>query len=287
MQWQQFDWLIEAALREDGARRDVTTDALVSADLRCKARMLAKGHGVICGLPLAARVCEVLDKELKLEPACEDGSPIEKGTEVARIAGPAAGLLKVERTLLNFVQRLSGIATLTRRFCDAVDGTGAEVFDTRKTTPGWRALEKYAVRCGGGRNHRMGLSDQVLIKDNHLALWLAQPGGDIAGAVSAARKAAGADMVVEVEVERLDDLEEALDAGADVVLLDNMTPEQVRTAAAVVRRKFPRGQRPLLEASGSINLENIRAYAEAGADRISVGALTHSAPALDVSLQME
>jgi len=286
MKWKEFDWLIEAALREDGARGDVTTAALIPPGVACSARMMVGEDGVVCGLPIAGRVCALLDPALSVKPMCKEGSRAEAREQVATVSGPAASLLAVERTMLNFVQHLSGIATLTRRFCDAVKGTGAAILDTRKTTPGWRSLEKYAVRCGGGQNHRMGLSDQVLIKDNHLHLAGAGAGGGIGEVIEAARRAAK-NMQVEVEVESLEALQEALDAAPDIVMLDNMTPDQVRAAADLVARKGKPGQRSLLEASGGVTLENVRAYAEAGADRISVGALTHSAPALDVSLQME
>ncbi len=292
MRWQDYDWLIEAALSEDGARRDVTTGALIDPEQVCEAEVLVGADGVICGLPLAQRVAALFDDRLEFRAVCDDGDLVAAGNVVATLRGPAASVLKIERAMLNFLQRLSGIATLTRRFCEAVDGAGAEILDTRKTTPGWRRLEKYAVRCGGGHNHRMGLDDQVLIKDNHLRLLAerrpvgAQGGaGAISEAILAARHAAP-DKLIEVEVESLAELAEALSGGPDVVLLDNMTPEQVREAAELVRRESPEGGRPLLEASGAINLGNVRAYAKAGADRISVGALTHSAPALDISLRI-
>jgi len=210
---------------------------------------------------------------------------------VATLAGPAASVLSIERTMLNFLQHLSGVATLTRRFVDAVRGTGAQILDTRKTIPGWRALQKYAVRCGGGVNHRTGLSDQVLIKDNHLRVVLRAAGrgvgaqGGIAGAVQKARQASEG-LLLEVEVENLQQLREALTAGPDIVLLDNMRPGEVRRAAALVRACRAAGGRPLIEASGGVTLRNVRAYAEAGADRIAIGALTHSAPALDLSLRI-
>ena len=287
MRWEDFDWLIEAALEEDGARRDVTTDALVGPDRSCEAEVVVKQDGVVCGLPLAARACEMFDERLRLRALCEDGAEVGEGTVVAALSGPAGSILKIERTLLNFLQHLSGIATLTHRFCDEVAGTGAEIFDTRKTTPGWRALEKYAVRCGGGRNHRMGLSDQVLIKDNHLHLWRSGESAErsIADAVEAARRAAG-DMRVEVEVADLKELAEALPARPDIIMLDNMTPQAVREAAEMVRRAGATRPSLLLEVSGGINLGNVRAYAEAGADMISIGALTHSAPALDIALDI-
>lgn len=287
MQWQEFDWLIEAALEEDGARRDVTTEALIDPGRSCEAEVVVKQEGVICGLPLAERTCRLFDQHLHFRALCEDGAKVGEGTVVAALSGPAASILRIERTLLNFMQHLSGIATLARRFCDAVAGAGAEIFDTRKTTPAWRALEKYAVRCGGGRNHRMNLSDQVLIKDNHLRLWRsgASETPSIADAVEVARRAAGG-LTVEVEVANLEELAEALPALPDIIMLDNMTPRQVREAAEMVRRAGPARHSPLVEVSGGVNLGNVRAYAEAGADMISVGALTHSAPALDIALDI-
>ena len=295
MRWEDFDWLIEAALAEDGADRDLTTEALIDPQWACDAEVVAGARGVICGLPVAARVAAVFDERIEFRTVCQDGAAVEQGTLVALLRGAAASILATERTMLNFLQRLSGTATLTRRFCEAVEGTGAQILDTRKTTPGWRALEKYAVRCGGGQNHRMGLSDQLLIKDNHLALWAAggEPGGatgtmgsrSLKAAVEAAREAAG-DLAVEVEVESLEQLARVLPGRPDIILLDNATPDQVRQAAQILRRETPEGKRPLLEASGGINLGNVRAYAEAGADRISAGALTHSAPALDITLRV-
>ncbi len=297
MKWERFDRLIEDALLEDGARQDVTTGALIDPRLTCEADVVVNEEGTVCGLPLVERVGEVFDARLALEGLSEDGTHVRKGTVVARLSGPAASVLSVERTALNFLQRLSGIATLTRRFVEAVEGTGAKILDTRKTTPGWRLLEKYAVRCGGGLNHRMGLSDQVLIKDNHLALRRRQQSalgsrqpaaGGMAEAVGAARRAAKG-LKVEIEVGNLEELAEALPAEPDVIMLDNMTPGEVRRAAEMIqadRSASASRKRPLLEASGAINLQNVRAYAEAGADHISVGALTHSAPALDISLEM-
>ena len=290
MRWEQFDWLIEAALEEDMAREDVTTAALIDPLCTCRAEVVAKQEGVICGLPLAGRTARLLDAALELDVSVPDGTPVQAGTMVARLSGPAASLLSVERTMLNFVQRLSGTATLTRRFVDRVAGTGVRILDTRKTTPGWRVLEKYAVRCGGGENHRMGLNDQVLIKDNHLRLR-ASPRGtawSVAGAIEAVRRTAG-ELKVEVEVHSLQQLLEALSAGADIIMLDNMTPDQVRVAVETKRAcgaKTPSVEEALLEASGTISLDNVRAYAEMGVDLISIGALTHSAPALDISLDM-
>jgi nicotinate-nucleotide pyrophosphorylase (carboxylating) len=271
--------LVELALAEDlGPVGDRTSRALIPADRGGAAAFVARSAGVVAGLPAAAMVCAAVDPRLTFSPAVEDGSPLERGAVLATVAGPLRGLLAAERTALNFLQRLSGIASLTRKYVDAVAGTRAEVLDTRKTTPGWRLLEKYAVRMGGGRNHRIGLFDGVLIKDNHLAGM----GGDVQLAVETARSAPGNESLpIEVEVDTLDQLEEALAARADIVLLDNMTPGQMRAA---VRRRDERSPATRLEASGGVNLHTIRAVAETGVDRISVGALTHSAPALDIGL---
>ena len=283
MEWRQFDSLIEAALAEDGARHDVTTDALIDPATQTQAEIVAKADGVICGLPLAARAAELLDDHIETRPLCDDGHGVSPGTVVATVAGPAGSILEAERTMLNFLQRLSGIATLTRGYCRRVAGTSARIFDTRKTTPGWRALEKYAVRCGGGHNHRMGLSDQVLIKDNHIRLRAAGHACVVEEAVLAARRAI-ADLVVEVEVVDLQELQQALRAGADIIMLDNSTPALAREASELLQRECDGGTRPLLEASGGITLETVCAYAEAGVDRISIGALTHSASALDIAM---
>ncbi|NLW49665.1 MAG: carboxylating nicotinate-nucleotide diphosphorylase [Candidatus Brocadiaceae bacterium] len=280
MQWTAYDALIDAALAEDDARSDVTTLALVAPECRLRGQVRARQDLVLCGLPLAGRTVERFDACMVLEHRAEDGARLAPGGVAAEIEGPAASVLAVERTMLNFLQRLSGVATLTARFVREVEGTGACICDTRKTTPGWRVLEKYAVRCGGGRNHRMSLADQALIKDNHLAL-LGRQGG-AAAAVRAVRERFP-DRVVMVEVDDLEQLAAVLPVRPDVVLLDNMSPDQVREAAGLARARGGDG-RPLLEASGGITLENVRRYAEAGADRISVGALTHSAPAADLAL---
>jgi nicotinate-nucleotide pyrophosphorylase (carboxylating) len=284
MDWTSFDDLIDAALSEDQASRDVTTLALVPPDRRATARLVAKAEGVVCGLPLAARLVAVFDADIAFEPRLEDGARVAPGVVAARLDGPAGSILSVERTMLNFVRRLSGVATLTARFVERIRGTGARIYDTRKTTPGWRELEKYAVRCGGGNNHRMSLADQALIKDNHLALLGRTVADGVGTAVRAVRDASPG-LMVTVEVEGPKQLRAALTARPDVILLDNMTPAQVREAAELARRAGER--RPLLEASGTITLDSVREYAEAGADRISIGALTHSAGALDLSLDVD
>jgi len=293
MQWEAFDWLLDAALREEKAEQDVTTRPLIDHEAQAGAELVAMGDGVICGLPLAARLAARFDPGLVFEQLKPDGEPIEAGQVVATLRGRAASILTVERPMLNFLQRLSGIATFTSRFVRAVEGTGARIFDTRKTTPGWRKLEKYAVACGGGCNHRMDLNEQVLIKDNHLRLLRAAQKASasdlrecIAEAVRRAREAAQVGMIIEIEVEELEEVEPAAEAGADIIMLDNMSVEQIGKAVARVRRIRGIHSVPLLEASGGIRLDNVRAYAETGVDRISVGALTHSAEAFDLSLQI-
>lgn len=285
MDWERFDWLIDRALEEDRARQDVTTRALVPPGRRAEAEVRAGAEGVACGLPLVRRVAARFDPHLEFQECVREGERVRPGAVMARLSGPAASVLSVERTILNFLGRLSGVATLTAQFVENVKGTKARIYDTRKTTPGWRELEKYAVRCGGGCNHRMNLADQALIKDNHLALLSTEPQGPQAvhEAVEKVR-ATCPGLEVEVEVQNLAEAEAALAAGPDVIMLDNMSPQQVREAAALTKAKA--GARPLLEASGTVTLATVRDYAEAGADRISIGALTHSAPALNLSLEI-
>ena len=265
--------IVQAALAEDVGVGDVTTDATVPADAVGTAELLVKEPGVVCGLEVAEATFRALDPDVRFEALADDGDSVEPPAVVARITGSQRALLTGERVALNFVGRLSGIATLTRRYVDAVDGTGASVLDTRKTTPGLRGLEKHAVACGGGRNHRFGLDDAVLIKDNHL-----RAAGSLSAAVELVREAT--ELPVEVECETLAQVGEALELGVDAILLDNMTPPQLRDAVALTRG------RARLEASGGVTLETIRAIAETGGDEISVGALTHSARSLDVSLEL-
>lgn len=271
--------LVDQALAEDlGATGDRTSRALIPADQQGRAAFVARTSGIVAGLPAAAMVCSTVSRGLNFEQKVEDGSGIERGTVLATVAGPLRAILAAERTALNFLQRLSGIASVTRQYVEAAVGFPAKILDTRKTTPGWRLLEKYAVRMGGGTNHRIGLSDGILIKDNHLAGL----GGDVRLAVETARSALGNDWLpVEVEVDTLEQLDAALAARADIVLLDNMTPEQMRTA---VQRRNMVSPDTKLEASGGVNLGTVRAIAATGVDRISVGAITHSAPALDIGL---
>ncbi|HTB22877.1 MAG TPA: carboxylating nicotinate-nucleotide diphosphorylase [bacterium] len=274
--------LIAAALREDLGSGDLTTRWTVSPRQGAHAVLVARQGGVAAGLPLFARVFRHLDARVKVRLLVREGRAFSAGTTLARLQGPARALLSGERVALNFAQRLCGIATLTRAFVTAARARSRSVavLDTRKTTPLLRALEKYAVACGGGLNHRRGLYDAVLIKDNHIKA---------AGSVSAAvRRAALSKAAVQVEVEDLAQLDEALEAGADSVLLDNFTPARLRGAVARVRRfKQRTGRRVLTEASGGITLKSVGAFAASGVDRISVGALTHSAPALDLSMEFE
>jgi nicotinate-nucleotide pyrophosphorylase (carboxylating) len=260
---------VRAWLAEDIGTGDATTDAVIDADATCEARILLKEPGVVCGLDVAAAVFGELGA--RLEPLAADGEAVEP-RPVAHASGPARSVLTAERLALNLVGRLSGIATLTRRYVDAVEGTTAVILDTRKTTPGLRELEKYAVRCAGGTNHRFRLDDGVLIKDNHLRLV-----GSIGEAVTRARDTG---LPVEVECDTLGQVREALAAGADRILLDNMSLGELREAVSLA------AGRAELEASGGVNLDTVRAIAETGVDFISVGALTHSARALDVSLEV-
>jgi nicotinate-nucleotide pyrophosphorylase (carboxylating) len=268
--------LIELALAEDLSGGDVTSAATIPADLQAQATVLVKAPGVVAGLDVAAAVCAAVDPALRWQARLADGAAVEPGTIIADLSGPARSVLMAERTLLNFLQRLSGIATLTARYVAELSGSGARLVDTRKTTPGWRGLEKAAVRAGGGDNHRFNLGDGVLIKDNHLALG----GHDVASAVSRARAAAPHTVKIEVEVEDLDGVRAALAAGADIIMLDNMDLETMSQAVQIV------AGRALVEASGGITLARIGAVAATGVNLISCGAITHSAVALDISLDI-
>ena len=275
----ELDEIVTRALAEDVAWGDLTTDALVPSILTARAEVLVKAGGVVAGLPVMARVFQLVDPTIAADFLASDGDRVQPGQVVARFTGPARALLTGERVALNFAQRLSGIATETRRYVDAVAGTNATIVDTRKTTPGLRSLEKYAVRMGGGQNHRRNLSDGILIKDNHLVA-ISGASGTLAQAVALGRKRWPHTVKVEVEVDRIDQIELALAAGADIVLLDNMDPPTMRTAVSLI------GGRARTEASGGITLTSVRAVAETGVDLISVGALTHSIRALDISLEL-
>ncbi|HLG08031.1 MAG TPA: carboxylating nicotinate-nucleotide diphosphorylase [Gaiellaceae bacterium] len=265
--------VVAAALAEDVGEGDVTTEATVASEAVGTAELLVKEPGVVCGLGVAEAVFRALDPDVRFEPLVREGAAVDRPTAVALVTGSERAILTGERTALNFLGRLSGIAALTRRYVDAVAGTGVAILDTRKTTPGLRVLEKHAVACGGGRNHRFGLDDGVLVKDNHL-----RAAGSIAKAVESVR--ATTDLPIEVECDTLEQVSDGLEAGVDAMLLDNMTLDELRAAVALV------GGRARLEASGGVTLENIRAVAETGVDEISVGALTHSARSLDVSLEL-
>lgn len=274
--------LVALALAEDfGSVGDCTSAALIPPDRVGRAHFVARTPGCLAGVVAAEIVTEAVSSALRYEAHARDGQLVAQGKSIAVLAGPMRAILAAERTALNFMQRLSGVATLTRRYVDAVAGTRAAILDTRKTTPGWRLLEKHAVRAGGGTNHRLGLYDGVLIKDNHLA-GLGDPSVVVGRAVELARQCPGnAGLSVEIEVDTLHQLALALAARPDIILLDNMTTDQLRTAVEA-RDRSATGV--LLEASGGVTLDTVRAIAETGVDRISVGALTHSAPALDIAL---
>ena len=269
--------LVRTALDEDEAFNDLTTIATVVSDRHARGQLVARGEGVICGVPLAVEAFRQLDPKVTIRVDLEDGTHVKKGSGILYLSGHARALLGAERVALNYMQRLSGIATLTARYVEAVKGTKAKILDTRKTTPGWRLLEKYAVRAGGGRNHRLSLAAAVLIKDNHLAAV----DGDVALAVRRARDLAPAGTKIEVECERIEQVQAAIDANADIVMFDNMHPDDMARCVELV------AGRAITEASGRVRLENVRAIALAGVDWISVGSLTHSAPALDLALDFE
>ena len=269
--------LVRNALEEDDAFNDLTTIATVVSDRHARGQLVARGEGVICGVPLAVEAFRQLDPKVTIRVDLEDGARVKKGSNVLYLSGHARALLGAERVALNYMQRLSGIATLTAKYVEAVKGTKAKILDTRKTTPGWRLLEKYAVRAGGGTNHRLNLSAAVLIKDNHLAAV----DGDVALAVRRARDLAPRGTKIEVECDRIEQVQAAVDAKADIVMFDNMQPDEMARCVELV------AGRAITEASGRVRLENVRAIAQAGVDWISVGSLTHSAPALDLALDFE
>lgn len=286
--------LVRAALAEDVGPGDVTSEALVPRDLAARATVVAQAAGIVAGLPLLQAVFARIDPDAFVQTLVQDGAAVRRGQPLARVFGAARALLAGERTAVNFLQRLSGVATLTRRFVDATRGARCLILDTRKTTPGLRLLEKYAVRAGGGHNHRIGLYDQALVKDNHIALMRryvkkTKKTEFYREIVKRARKAAPAGSPVEIEVETPEEALAAAAAGADIVLLDNMTLPAIRRTARRVRilRRRTGSAAPLLEVSGGVTLSRVRSIAAAGVDRISVGAITHSAPALDISMMIE
>ncbi len=270
------DHLIDLALEEDAGLGDVTSRAIFSPQDRARGLIDAKQDLVLCGLDIATRVFERVDPALVVKHLARDGERARRGKRVLAVAGPTASMLTAERTALNFLQRLSGIATLARQFAAAVEGTGVRIVDTRKTTPGWRALEKYAVRCGGCFNHRSSLGEHVLIKDNHIAA-----AGSLTRAVELTRAAAPHAAKIEVEAKTLAEVKEALRAGAEVILLDNMSPDLIRRAVAQIAGAA------VVEVSGGVRLATVRDFALPGVDVISVGALTHSATAVDLSLDVQ
>ncbi len=277
---EQFKQVVDSALAEDLGWGDVTTQALITADEVATAYLVAKGDGVLAGLSVATAVFHRVDSALKVEELVSDGSTVHLGDRLAVIKGLVASILGAERVALNFLQRLSGIATETAKYVEAVSGTKALITDTRKTTPGLRILEKYAVRVGGGHNHRQNLGDGILIKDNHLVV-LQSRGEGIGEAIRKARQQTPHTPKVEIEVESVEQAREALSAGADIIMLDNMNLDDMKLVVGLAQG------RALIEASGGITLDNVRAVAETGVDLISIGALTHSVKALDISLELE
>jgi nicotinate-nucleotide pyrophosphorylase (carboxylating) len=269
--------LVQIALAEDIGSGDITSEAIIAADWRARATLIAKAAGVVCGLPIAALVFRTVDPETAWEALVEEGQSVEPRTPIAHVYGAARSLLAAERTALNFLQRMSGVATLARRYVEAVAGTGARILDTRKTIPAWRLLDKYACRIGGAENHRMGLYDMVLVKDNHIAA-----AGSIEAALAAVQPLRESRRYcVEIEVQSLEQLDRALAVGGfDRIMLDNFSIDQLRAAVERI------GGRYETEASGGVTLDTVRAIAETGVACISVGALTHSAPALDISMDI-
>ncbi len=267
--------IVSRALAEDIGPGDMTTAALVAPEAECRAEIVAKAEGVIAGLGVARLVFGMLDPQIEFHEVVADGGRVSEGITVARLSGNTRAVLAAERTALNFLQRMSGIASLTAEYVEAAEGTDARIIDTRKTAPGLRLLDKYAVRMGGGRNHRIGLFDGVLIKDNHL-----RAAGGVGEAVRRARKAVHHLVKIEVEVQTLEEVEDAVAAGADVILLDNMDLDNVSRAVDLVSGRCE------IEVSGGVTLERVSALAECGVDYISAGSLTHSAPALDLSLEI-
>jgi len=265
---------VDLAFSEDlGSAGDITTASIISPAATTSARIIAREAGVIAGMEVARYAFTSTDNAISFKTRVNDGQPVQPGTVIAEISGPATGILIAERTALNFLGHLSGVATLTHQFVQAIAGTNAHICCTRKTTPGLRAMEKFAVRAGGGMNHRFGLDDAVLIKDNHIAV-----AGGIKPALRAVKSSVGHMVKIEIEVDTLDQLAEVMEEGVDVVMLDNMAPDKLRKAVEII------AGRAISEASGGVNLASVRAIAEAGVDMISVGAITHSAPTLDLGL---
>ncbi len=276
----QIEEIIDRVLAEDLGGGDITTEALISSDQQGIASIVAKEQGILAGIDVAKTVFRRVDPELKVAVLLEDGAKVDSGSIITKVEGKVASILKAERVALNFLQRLSGIASETNRYVEAVKGLPVQITDTRKTTPGLRLLEKYAVRVGGGENHRMNLGDGILIKDNHLAA-LRSLGLNLKEIIARARQNASQRLKIEVEAKTVREATEAAEAGADIVMLDNMSLEDMHQAIKLIQG------RALIEASGGVTLDKVRAIAETGVDFISVGALTHSARALDISLKLE
>lgn len=270
-----IDRIIRLALEEDLGSGDLTTNSIIKPESKGRAVLMAKQDLVLAGLPVFKRTFEILNSDTRFESFFEDGQGVSKNEKVCEISAPVQAILKAERTGLNLLQRMSGIATLTQKYAEQVKGFKAKVLDTRKTTPGLRILDKYSVRMGGGYNHRFGLYDGIIIKDNHI-----QAAGSITKALSVCRESAPHTIKIEIEVEDLEGVAEALQAGADIIMLDNMSLEETKKAVELVKGKS------VLEVSGNVSLENIKSIAATGVDLISVGALTHSAPAADLSLEL-
>jgi nicotinate-nucleotide pyrophosphorylase (carboxylating) len=291
--FEEIKEIVHLAIKEDIGDGDITSKIFIPEGSESEGTIIAKEDGIVAGLPVAEYVLSQIDKDLIFTSNIEDGSRVERGTEIARVKGLTISLLSAERVTLNFLQRLSGIATATNRLTEKIKGYKTQIMDTRKTTPGWRYLEKYAVRVGGGVNHRMGLYDQILIKDNHLkAMGLGKENGAaIGGLVKKAREQIENGALIEVEAEDLNQVTNMANAGVDIILFDNMAPSEIREAVDMVK-EFERNQGAgtgkviLTEASGNITFENVEEYARAGVDRISVGAITHSARALDISFDI-
>lgn len=270
------DEIINTALKEDINYIDISADYLIDEEQKNDAYFVAKAEGILCGIDVAMRVFELLDPDFKKKVYFKDGDAVKKGDVIAEFSGHTTLLLKGERTALNLIQHMSGIATATNRAVRLCEGTGAQITDTRKTLPGMRALQKYAVTCGGGRNHRFNLSDCAMLKDNHI-----DAAGGITGAVNKLRSKLGHTVKIEVETRDLDEVNQAADAGADIIMLDNMSNEMMKSAIGII------GGRAKTEASGGITLDNVREVAETGVDIISLGALTHSVKAFDISMKMK
>jgi nicotinate-nucleotide pyrophosphorylase (carboxylating) len=274
------DSLIDLALREDGVFDDITTKKFIPKDKQAKAELIANSPGILCGVDVFIKVFKTIDKKCKVLLKMKDCSQIKRGDKILEVTGYAYTILSGERTALNFLQYMSGIATLTNKFVTSIDNGRTKIYDTRKTIPGYRELAKYAVRCGGGANHRMGLYDMALIKDNHLKL-----AKDLTAEIIEFRKK-HKNIPVEIECENIKQVEQALDSKADVIMLDNTTFENTKQMIALIRKSSKKGYIPEIEISGGVNLKTVRKFARLNADRISIGMITHSSSALDVTLEI-